>query len=354
MISTMNPTAIKPTLYERARRRLALLLALVAGTACDLGLADPRPAALRGTVRFQPSAAEPSVPEAFRLEAAEFPYERIPQETVSKRFTISLLTFPSPVVTPHPNNNIVHCEYFRPVGDGQHPAVVVLHIMGGDFDLSRLFARELAHHGVAALFLKMPYYGPRRQPGASARMVSDDPRATVAGMRQAVLDIRRAATWLAAQDEVDDQRLGVFGISLGGITAALAGSVGPEFSMVCSMLAGGNIAEVGWTAPELQRWRERWQAEGGSRESFFELMRTIDPVTYARPAAGRRMLMLNAERDEVIPRRFALALWQAFGEPPIVWYDAGHYSVVVYIFDGLGRVREFFRTADAPRPTPRL
>ena len=32
---------------------------------------------------------------------------------------ISLVTFPSPVETPHPANNTVHCEYFRPLAAGR-------------------------------------------------------------------------------------------------------------------------------------------------------------------------------------------------------------------------------------------
>ena len=122
---------------------------------------------------------------------------------MSDYLTISTVTFPSPVETKSAANNTVHCEYYRPTTDGPVPAVVVLHILGGDFELSRLFCNALAHHGVAALFLKMPYYGPRRAAGDSRRMISHDPRQTVEGMTQAVLDIRRAMAWLESRDEVD-------------------------------------------------------------------------------------------------------------------------------------------------------
>ena len=77
------------------------------------------------------------------------------------------VTFPSPVVTPFEANNTVHCEYFQPKRAGKHPAVIVLHILGGDFPLSRLFCNRMAQQGVAALFVKMPYYGPRRGAGVS-------------------------------------------------------------------------------------------------------------------------------------------------------------------------------------------
>ena len=102
------------------------------------------------------------------------------------------LRFPSPIVTPDEANNTVHGEYFRPKGGGKRPAVVVLHILGADFALSRYYAARLADRGVAALFLKLPYYGERRQgerPSGSSRL--DVARSTLA-MRQGVCDIRRA------------------------------------------------------------------------------------------------------------------------------------------------------------------
>jgi dienelactone hydrolase len=198
---------------------------------------------------------------------------------------------------------------------------------------------------VAALFLKMPYYGPRRDPQSSARMVSSDVQATVAGMRQAVLDIRQATAWLASREEIDPDQLGVFGISLGGITGALAATAEPRLTNVCLMLAGGDIGQVAWAAPELAPLRNRWQAAGRSKEEFFALLQTVDPVTYARSVPGRRMLLINARHDELIPRACSESLWRAFGRPPIVWLDAGHYSAMSYLFDGLDRVLRFFQGA---------
>jgi dienelactone hydrolase len=252
------------------------------------------------------------------------------------------VTFPSPVTTPHANNNTVHCEYFQPVGPGKHPAVIVLHILGGVFQLSRLFCRSLAQHGAAALFLKMPYYGPRRQPDAPVRMVSLDAEQTVRGMTQAVLDIRRGAAWLADQQEIDPEQLGIMGISLGGITSALAATAEPRFKSVCLILAGGDIGRVAWESRELRVLRDRWAAQGGTKESLTALLSKVDPVTYAENMRGRRILMLNARQDEVIPPACTEALWRALGKPEIVWWQAGHFSAARYLFEGLGRATQFF------------
>jgi dienelactone hydrolase len=297
----------------------------------------------RGIARFTPTTAEAQIAERFRLQPASFDWQAEQISTISDNFQVLNVTFPSPVKTADEANNTVHCEYFRCRQPGQRPAVIVLHILGGDFPLSRLFCNTLAQHGVHALFLKMPYYGPRRDPNSRRRMVSPDPHETVAGMTQAVLDIRYAAAWLADRPEIDAEHLGIFGISLGGITAALAATAEPRLKNVCLLLAGGSIGQAGWDSAEAKPLREQWIAKGGTREQFVEILSVVDPVRYSATARGKRILMLNASDDEVIPRPCTEALWTALGQPPIKWYSGGHYSVAWHLFGALWQVGQFFR-----------
>jgi dienelactone hydrolase len=335
---------------EMLHRRLyvsAVLLSL-ATIASIAPAAEPE--VRHGEVRFEPAAEEShAVPERFRLEAATFAFEQTPQPNWQGDVQVSLVTFPSPVNTPHENNNTVHCEYFRPAKPGKYPACVVLHILGGDFPLARLFAYNLAEHGVAALFVKMPYYGERRQPGVSVRMISTDPAQTVAGMTQAVKDIRYAAAWLSAQEEVDASQLGIFGISLGGITATLAAEAEPRFTKCCPVLAGGDLNRILCDSEEkhLVEARQRWLAGGHSLAELVDLMKSIDPCTYGDRLRDRKVLMLNAEHDEVIPRVCTDSLCEALGKPQIFWYDAGHFSAMLHIGDALDRVAAFFGPASS-------
>jgi dienelactone hydrolase len=299
-----------------------------------------------GSVTFTPTAAEQATPERFRLAEHTFPWQAIPLGADSDTVEVWDVTFPSPVVTPHENNNTVHAEYYRSKRPGKRPAVIVLHILGGDFPLSRLFCNRLAQQGVTALFVKMPYYGPRRQPGVATRMISPSADETVAGMTQAVLDIRRATAWLAAQDEVDDEQLGIFGISLGGITGALASTAEPRLQNICLLLAGGDIGRVALDSPEIKKVRGKLPELAGNPERFLEQLALIDPVTYAAQARGRRILLLNASHDEVIPRACTESLWKGLAEPEIVWYSGGHYSVVRHLFGALERVAHFFAAVD--------
>lgn len=303
-------------------------------------LAVPPPRS--GEVNFTPAANEEIVPPQFHLDAHTFPFEQKFLETVSKQIEISEVTFPSAMETPHARNNTVHCEYFRPLTEGKHPGVIVLHILGGDFDLARLVARQLAYNGVAALFLKMPYYGPREEPGVDVRMISPDPHQTVKGMTQAVLDIRRGAAWLAAQSEVDPEQLGISGISLGGITGALSAAAEPRFHKVGLMLAGGDFSKIAWNSTEASEIRKAWEAQGKTIEELAEIIKPVDPITYAANVRGRKILMLNAKHDEVVPPECTEALWEAFGKPEIVWWADGHYAAR-FIFEGLSRLTRFFQ-----------
>ncbi|MEQ8785783.1 MAG: alpha/beta hydrolase family protein [Pirellulaceae bacterium] len=305
---------------------------------------------VRGSVHFKPADREKEIAEAFRLAPHDFSFEQRNFGEVSPRFDMSLVTFPSPVETPHEVNNTVHCEYYRPKGEGKRPAVIVLHILGGDFLLSRAVCGTLVERGVGALFVKLPYYGPRRDPASKRRMISPDPGETVEGMTQAVLDIRRATAWLGSREEVDPRRLGICGISLGGITSGLAATAEPRLQNICMVLAGGDVGRIAWESPKMEKIRQSWIENGGTREEFLATLSKVDPVTYAANVRGRRMLMLNADRDEVIPRACTESLWRSFGEPEIVWYEGGHYSIARHMLPMLDRASRFFAESDAEAP----
>jgi len=302
-----------------------------------------------GETNFRPSPAEAAVPELFRLPGASFRYELEPVRD-TPGYTVSKLRFPSPIETPDAANNTVHGEYFRPKGGGRRPAVVVLHILGADFALSRYFAARLADRGVAALFLKLPYYGERKPDGGTQRFLSTDVGRSTLSMRQGICDVRRGATWLAGRPEVDPDKLGVTGISLGGITSALATAVDPALNRGVFLLAGGGLDDLLWEMdePEARRYRTRWLAEGRTRADLKALTTPLDPLTYADRLVGKKILMMAGNVDEVVPPSSARALWLASGRPSIRWFDSGHYSSAGFLLPGLREAVEFF-AAEVPR-----
>lgn len=313
---------------------------LILGAGVCLGTVE------HGEVVFRPAQEESSVPERFRLKPETFAYE-LEQVLETPRYRVSRVRFPSPITTPAPENNVIHAEFFDPVGlPGRRPAVVVLHILGSDFPLSRYVAARLADRGVAALFLKLPYYGERRPSGGPGpvplRFLSADIERTMLSMRQAVCDVRRGLCWLADRSNVDSTQLGVTGISLGGIVASLAVAVDPAAKEGVFLLAGGDLSRILWEMPETRKFRQAWEASGKTIDDLKVLTDPFDPLTYARRLSRKRVLMLAGKVDEVVPPASALALWNASGRPEIRWYDCGHYSAVGYLLPAIRSTVDFF------------
>ena len=301
----------------------------------------------RGEVAFRPTAAEAAVPERFRLEAADFGFEMEPLRT-TERYTVAAVRFPSPVVTPDPENNTVHAEYFRPVGPGRRPAVVVLHILGADFALSRYLAARLADRGVAALFVKLPYYGERRPPGG--RSGSSRPTSNARSWRWA----RASATSAARRP---GSRAGPRSIPPSSASPASAwegssrrwrrrstrrSTEGPSSSPAATWPASSGRCPKGRNTAQL------WIESGRTLADLRTLTLPFDPLTYADRLVGKRLMMIAGNVDETIPPASARALWDAAGRPPIRWYDCGHYSAVGFLLPAIRETVEFFAADLAP------
>src|ERR1700733_7391818 len=115
---------------------------------------------------------------------------------------------------------------FIPAGRGPHPVVIVLSGSGGGFDLDK--AAVLSRHGFATLALA--YFGIPPLPTWLHRIPLEH--------------FEAALGWLAAQPEIDAQRIGVLGISRGAELALLLATKFPAIHAVAAY-APSNVA---WAA----------------------------------------------------------------------------------------------------------
>jgi dienelactone hydrolase len=305
--------------------------------------ADVQPKVEKGEVSFIPEGDQEKIPERYRLDRHSFDYQltKIRDLPVSG-VEVYELRFPSPIKSPCPENNTVYAEYYRPAGKGPFPCVIVLDITAGDQSLSRMFARHLAQNKIGGLFVQMAYYGPRRPKGSSLRLLSPDVYQTIDAIRQTVLDMRRATAWMASRPEVDVDRLGIMGTSLGSFVAALTAEMEPRLGRVCVLLGGGGFVDAFYDDPRADTYRKIWEAVGGTREQVVKLLAPIDPITHADRLKDRKLLMFAAKQDEIVPPRMAEALWGASGRQKIIWLNAGHYTAAAYLLPGLRHLVEHF------------
>jgi dienelactone hydrolase len=297
----------------------------------------------KNTIHFQPDNQQ-AIPKRYRLEAHTFTCEqKLKRDLPNSKVEIYDLRFPSPLTSDCPENNTVYAEYYRPKGPGPFPGVIVLDITGGDQSLSRTISNCLAQNQIAALFVQMAYYGPRRPPGSKRRLMSSNIAQSMEAIRQTVLDIRRATAWLDSQPDIDRKRLGIHGTSLGSMVGALAAEMEPKLSRVSIALGGGGLVDAYYDHPRAAPYRKFWESVGGTKESVIRLLAPIDPITCAANLKDRKVLMLAAKRDEIVPNKATTALWEAAGKPKIVWYDCGHYGAALYFAPIMSEVVKHFK-----------
>ena len=243
------------------------------------------------------------------------------------------LVFPSPFKSPFPENNIVPAEFYLPRDRArQIPAAIVLDILAGNSVVPRGLARGLASQGVAALYVPMAYYNARRPKNAAhVRFLEADPGRAVDPPKQTVMDIRRAKAILASRPEIDPWRIGITGVSLGGIMTAMAAGVDGDFYRVVPILAGGDLAALIFHAPETRAVRQRLQEQGIDQAKLEQVLSPIEPLHFAARIDPRRCLMINASGDEIIPKQCTMDLWKATGNPTLLWLPSGHYSAAWFL-----------------------
>jgi len=324
-------------------RRL-FMLSIVCLAAFPLQAAEPARAVEKGTFRFVPAGEQSNIPERYRLDERTVEYQMEPKRDLpGSGVRVFHLRFPSPVQSATPQNNTVHAEYYLPPGKGPFPGVLVLDITAGDESLSRHLSTFLAQKKIAALFVQMAYFGPRRPPGSKLRLLSPNIQHSLEAIRQTVLDLRVATAWLEARPEIDAKRLGIMGTSLGSFLAALTAEMEPKLGRVAVLLGGGGVVEAYYDHPKAAPYRKVYEALGGTKEQLAKLIAPADPLTCAANLKDHKLLILAGKRDDIVPPKMAEALWKASGQQKIIWFDCTHYGAIVYLASAVDHLVRHFQ-----------
>jgi hypothetical protein len=199
--------------------------------------------------------------------------------------------------------------------------------MGQPFvDFMGLRARWLHQTlGINVAIPVLPLHGPRRvgRRGGDG-FFSGDFVDTVHAQAQAVWDIRRLIAWLRRQGA---PALGLYGVSLGGYTAALVASLEDALDCVIAGIPATDFVRLARShAPALLvRAAER---VGFSFERTERLLRVVSPLALAPKVAHARRFVYAGLADRLASPEQALELWRHWGEPRALWYHGSHVSFV--------------------------
>jgi dienelactone hydrolase len=248
------------------------------------------------------------------------------------------LRFPSALVTPHAENNLVAARWFpseaaqRQSGNGhapdRGPVVLVLPQWNADAGGHIGLARLLARVGISALRLSLPYHDVRMPPELARAdyIVSSNVMRTLQVCRQAVLDARRAVDWLSAQGF---ERIGILGTSLGSCLSLLTTAHEPRIRAAALNHVSPWFADVVWHGLSTQHVRRSLDGHI-DLERLRRIWMPISPMSYLDAMHHARSLLVYARYDLTFPVDLSRHLLERFAERRLPFESfalpCGHYS----------------------------
>lgn len=170
--------------------------------------------------------------------------------------------------------------------------------------------------------------------------------------RSSVLALRTILDWAENSPRFDKAKLGMIGLSLGGITTALMAGVESErLRAAVITVGGGNIPFILATSDndKVSLLRERrmkflnYQDVTRYEEDLRRSV-TFDPFYFAPLVNKDRILMVMAKTDTKVPTLVQKELYEAFGRPESLVFSGGHVDAIVGMtFFHMGEVIQFMR-----------
>ena len=247
-------------------------------------------------------------------------------------------------------------------GTRRRPAVILLHGTGGTKEGMRPWMNELAGRGLVAVAIDGRYHGGRNGGSKGAEAYN---RAIVGAWRakpgepqehpfyyDTCWDIWRAVDYLQTRDDVDPSRIGLVGVSKGGIETWLAGAVDDRIKVAIPAIA---VQSFRWSLDNGQ-WQGRAKtiqaAHVAAAKDLGEpavnakvcralwdkvipgMLGPYDCPSMLRLFAGRPLLILNGTEDPNCPIGGARV---AFASAEAAYRDAGASDrLKILVAEGVG------------------
>jgi hypothetical protein len=216
-------------------------------------------------------------------------------------------------------------EFYEIKSETKTPVILVLPILGGSNYFANTFARYFAENGYSAIIVH------RQKQYKTFKDIDKVDKI----LRQIVFDHKQALDWIGMQPDLDSECIGVFGISMGSIKAALISSLDKRIKVSVMCLTGGNLAEIIATSDEkgVVRRREQYMEKNNlSIEAFYDLLQSkisCDPINYAEYVDAQNSLMVLGRFDSTVPYKNGNDLWVRMGRPEKIDLMTGHYTAIL-------------------------
>ena len=209
------------------------------------------------------------------------------------------------------------------------PLILIAPILAGAVDnylACRVFARWACQEGNSAFYLHQ-----------EENILSDERDGVELErlLRDSIQDNIKALDLLAERQDVDSDRLGSLGISMGAIKNVVLAAVEPRLEANVFCLAGGDLPRIFLASREkrvVQYLRRRETRDELTREQIgAEIGRCLEaePLRFAPSIPNDRSLLFLGALDNKVPYETGLALGKSLGEPEIFIIPLGPYTGIL-------------------------
>ncbi|XP_068642478.1 uncharacterized protein [Aristolochia californica] len=235
-----------------------------------------------------------------------------------------------------PESHNARVSFLAPKYIPSHKMACVVHLAGtGDHSFERRLrlGGPLLKENIATMVLESPFYGerrPRLQYGAKLLCVSD---LLLLG-RATIEEARSLLYWLEA--EAGFGKTGVCGLSMGGVHAAMVGSLHPTpvatlpflspHSAVVAFCEGILKHGTAWEALQKDVAQKAAMTLEEVRERMRSVLSLTDVTRFPIPKNPEAVILVAATDDGYIPKHSVLELQKAWPGSEVRWVTGGHVS----------------------------
>lgn len=241
---------------------------------------------------------------------------------------VEAFAFPSPVDCQCESNRMVHGRLITADPNAPWTLIVPGYSTGATPPYNYSFfqdiqGRSLLERGMNVALIDLPFHLRRKQVGclSGEGFFSPDLAAMQATFQQAAADSIALVRWLEQRSE---QRVGLWGTSLGGCVAGLVATQVPDLSVLALMEPLDNPGHSLQVLPGSREIRERAMRAGVTPEQLPAFLNSVAPSSYRPLITKERILFVTPLWDRVVPVQFQEAFWEAWGRPERILREASH------------------------------
>lgn len=212
------------------------------------------------------------------------------------------------------------------------PVVFILPPMGGTNILDKGMGRTLCENRIAAFVISSNLTGLNSE---NLVPVSDHDHTH----RRVASAIKGGMLFVKSYPEINSEKVGLFGVSLGGILGSIAYSVIPEISAASFVVNGADVPHIlaNSKQSEIVKLRKARKKEQGFKtdaeyEAYLNQNLELDPLHFVKLIDPNTLKMYIALNDTLVPSVDQLRYYEALGSPKSAkFYKGGHISTIITV-----------------------